>query len=462
MSNVLSLYFDGTIVQVLKVSVSRGAVTIGEARTFLQSELDDYLAGCREKKCVISYNPATFNQTIVSLPPAAGRHTDQLIAIDLKKYHPDSDYFVFFHRTLGEMTSDAKTYHKFALFSYDDAPLDELISIFNRHNKVVSSIVASPYSIFRLVSSAVSQQNINDARMFIVSLPGEKMCLLSENGELAFIRKISSPDAVLQQEDLDSITMTVSYCLQSLRIKPSQLALVNLPSRGVEDPQSFPVPLDMGYDLSIPGVVDEILHDYLAPLATAIHCLEAPRAGDLRPSYYRAFQRDKKAFTHGITLMVIISMIMALFALSRQLVISDATSRIIALRRTLGSSGEEIKAYRKLDDEIKKLGQSIELVNRHNQSLDPATALASFTLPSSQDYAIKEISVQKGDGFATVRVKGSINASTFGATQALFEGIVASAGKMSGYAVTSSSVDVKLKTFMLEMRYSSNSQPVKK
>lgn len=462
MSNVLSLYFDGTIVQVLKVTVSRGAVTIGEARTFLQSELDEYLAGCREKKCVISYNPATFNQTIISLPPAAGRHTAQLIASDLKKHHPDSDSFVFFHRMLGEITSYAKTYHKLAVFSYDDAPLDGLISIFNRHNKVVSRIVASPYSIFRLVSSAVSQESLSDARMFIVSLPGEKMCLLSENGELAFIRKIDSPDAILQQDDLDSITMTVSYCQQSLRIKPSQLAMVNLPSRGVEDPHSFPAPLDMGYELSIPGVTDEILQDYLAPLATALHCLEAPRTGDLRPSYYRAFLRDKKAFTHGITVMIIISMILASLALSRQLLISDLTSRIVSLRTTLGSSGEESKTYRKLDDEIKKMGQSIDLVNRHNQSLDPAMALASFNMASSQDYSIKEISVQKGDGFATVRVKGSINAPTFGATQAVFEGLVSSAGKMSGYGVTSSSVDVKLKTFTLEMRYAPAAQSVKK
>lgn len=459
MSSVLSLYFDGTIVQVLAVSVSRGLVSVGEAATFLQSELDGYLSACRAKTCVISYNPVAFAQTILHIPPTAGRHTDQLVGVDLKKYHPDTPSFIYFHRTIGETTSDARPFHKIAAYSYDDAPLADILSIVSRHNIVVSHIYASPYSIFRLVIAA-SEQAREITRLFIVSLPGEKLCLLSENGELAFVRKISSPEAELQKSDLHSIVMTVSYCLQSLRIKPMQIAMVNLSSPAQDLAQILTVPVETGFTLPIPGVSDEIIADYLAPLASAFHYLEAPRQGDLRPPYYRAFLRDKKAFTHGTTLMVLCALLLASIALTTQIVITDLKLQIATLRMALGNSGEKLKIYRALDDEANKLGQSIDLINKHNSSLDPALALASLPFKSSAEYVIKEIAVKKEGDVATVLIKGGLNASSFNATQAVFESMVERLAKTSGYTISASSVDVKQKTFTLEARYVNPVKPV--
>lgn len=461
MNNVLSFYFDGTIVQVLNVSTSRGSVIIREATTFLQTELDAYLSTCHEKKCVISYNPASFTQTIFTLPPSAGRHTDKLVGVELKRHHHNADSFVFFQHTIGEITSDAKPFNKIAAFSYDNALLDDIIFIFTRHNIVVSRVFASSNSIFKLVSAARVKKS-TDTCMFIASLPGNKLCLLSENNQLAFVRTINSTEATLQQEDIHNITMTVGYCLQSLRLKPLHILIVNFPSPDLELSQMLEIPLENQFSLSIPGVNTDISSNYLAPLATALHFMERSKIGDLRPASYLAFLRDKKAYTHGTTLMILVAIFMAVLAFSEQLVISDVSTQIGLLRRTLFSSGDEIKNYRTFNAEIAKRKQAIELLNRHNTSLNLATVLSSLQIKRSSDYTIKDITVKKNDDFATVHITGFINGGNYSATQAVFEILVENISKTAGYTVSSSSVDVKLKNFTIDVRYDSNTKVVKK
>ena len=60
MSNVLSFYLDGTVVQAVRANVSGDYVTVREAQTFPHDELEGYLATCPEKACILGFNPPSF------------------------------------------------------------------------------------------------------------------------------------------------------------------------------------------------------------------------------------------------------------------------------------------------------------------------------------------------------------------------------------------------------------------
>jgi hypothetical protein len=109
--------------------------------------------------------------------------------------------------------------------------------------------------------------------------------------------------------------------------------------------------------------------------------------------------------------------------------------------------------YRKLDDEVKALNKPLEILNKQRTSLHPAAALASLTLPSSQEYSVKSISVQDGAGFLTVQIDGIIDSNGFSNVQATFEWIIEQIGKIPGYAIVSSTLEIKLKSFKIQARY---------
>jgi formyltetrahydrofolate synthetase len=137
------------------------------------------------------------------------------------------------------------------------------------------------------------------------------------------------------------------------------------------------------------------------------------------------------------------------------MVIADVKSAIGTLKSSLTNSKEEIATYRKLDDEVKALSKPLEIMNKQRTSLHPAAALASLTLPGSQEYSIKSISVQEGAGFLAVQIEGIIDSNGFSNIQATFELAIEQIGKIPGYAVASSTLDIKQKSFTIQARYTS-------
>lgn len=453
MNNVLSFYLDGTIVQAVKTGISDGVVTVSDSRTFPHHELDGYLATCREKACILCCNPSLFHQDIVYLPPAAGRFYDNLVRSEVMKNHPDLTSFTLFYRTVGEATIDGALHNKIAAFSYADDSLSDFISLFSRRGKVISRLYAAPYPIFSLAVSACADDPARP-RIFIASLPGEKLILLSENSDLEFIRKIPSEEGALLPADVQNINMTVDYCFQSLRVRPAEAVLLNSPQQGTEASTALALPHRSVLPPALAGIAHDCVRDYLAPLAAALHYVESPADCDILPADYVAFTRNGKILAAATMVLVGLAMILAALALSERMALSDLKSGIAVLRSQIGKAGEELAAYKKVDEETRTLGQPIEYLNRINTSVNPGAALASLTLSGAKEYTIKGISLQKGEGFIGVRFEGEIVSSGYGETQAIYEGLMKQVGSIQGYSVTSGTIDIKQKTFSIEARYS--------
>ena len=457
MSNVLAFYLDGTVVQAVRAHVSGNSMTIKDARTFPHDELEGYLTVCPEKSCIICCNPPSFYQDIVYLPPVAGRFYDNLVRAEVRKEHSDLSSFSLFHRTIGEATIDGSIYNKIAAFSYADELLSDYISVFNRNGKVISHLYAAAYPIFRLAASACPPDS-DQARIIIAALPGEKLFLLSEKDEFEFIRKIPSTETTLLSADIQNINMTIDYCFQTLRVKPSEAIMLN-PGETCED---SPIPLAVSAKsvcpLALATVPHHIVQEYIAPLAAVLHNSSSPDECDILPADYVSFKQNKKILTTGVIILASLVLLLAGLVMAERMTISDQKSRIGVLRAHLGSSGAEVAAYRQLDEEIKAQDNPIAFLNRLNTSLNPETALAALALPKAADYSLKGITLKKGDGFISVHLDGTISSTGFKETQTIFEGFVDLIKKIPGYSVASSSIDVKQKTFSMEARYSGGGQ----
>lgn len=458
MSNVLSFYLDGTIVQAVRAHVSGSNVTVRDARTFPHEELEGFLAACPEKSCILCCNPPSFHQDIVYLPPAASKYYDSLVRAEVQKDHSDLTSFSLFYRTIGEATIDGALYSKIAAFSYTDELLSDYISVFNNNGKVISHLYAAAYPIFRLASSACPPDS-DKARIIIAALPGEKLLLLSEKEEFEFIRKIPSAETALLSADIQNINMTIDYCFQTLRVRPVEAVMFN-PSELPEEP-SFPlaIPLKSICPLTLAGVPHDIVRDYIAPLAATLHHIESPEECDILPSDYVSFRQSKRILATGTMILTALVLLLAGLALAERMTLSDQKSRIGALRAHLSSSGAEITSFRKLDDETKTFDRQIAFLNKLNNSLiNPEAALAALTPPAKAAYSYKGITLKKGDGVITVHLEGTISSTGFKDTQTIFEGLVEQLKKTPGYSVSSSSVDIKQKTFSMEARYSGAGQ----
>ncbi len=452
MSNVLSFYLDGTVVQAVRARIADGTVTVRDARTFPHEELEAYLSDCRERSCILCCNPSSFHQDIVYLPQAAGKYYDSLVRAEVQREHSDLTSFTLFHRTIGEATIEGAQYSKIAAFSYADDPISDFISLFSRNGKTISNLYAAPYPIFRLAASACAVDS-DQARIFIAALPGQKLILLSEKEEFEFIRTIPSPETALLPADIQNINMTIDYCFQSLRVRPTEAVMLSPAPESGEPSLALAIPFNSVCPMALAGVPHHVAQEYLAPLAAALHHCESPGECDILPADYLSFKQNKRILSAGTTILVVLALLLAGLVMTERMVISDLASRINALRAHLGGAVAEVAAYRKLDEETKALGSPIAFLNKLATSRNPGAALAALTPPGATNCSYKGITLKKGEGVINVHLEGVISATGYQETQTVFEGLVESVGKLPGYSVVSGAVDVKQKTFAIEARY---------
>lgn len=460
MSDVLSLYFDGSIVQAVRVRLTGNSVTVSDARTFPALDLDDYLALSKEKNCIICSNPSLFYQDIIHLPPAADKLYDKLVRTELLNIHPDLTSFSIFYRVIGESMIDGKPYNKVAAFSYPDDFLSNFITELTRYGMKLAKVYPAAYSVFKLALSTCPEEP-DQTRIFIASLLGEKLLLVSENGKLEFIRKIPSLDNTLLPEDSNNINMTVDYCFQSLRIRPCEAVMLNQPERSGELDHLISVPYRTSAPPALNGLPSHIVQDYLAPVAAALHSVTDPHSGNILPSGYAAFTLHKRILTTAAMVMVVLALLCGWYLVKESMAIAALNTKINRLRTELSGSANELATFRKLDEEVNRLKQPLESVNRHNALLNPATALAALKLPETPEYVIRGVSVSSGDAALNVNLQGVINASIYSDTQAVFESLVAGLAKLPGYSVVSSAIDIKQKTFSIQTRYVGKGQSAK-
>ena len=446
MSSVFSFYIAGSSVQAVAVSTSNGSFTTLETFSFPESELEQFLAGCRGKNFVVCCNPAVFHQHTLHLPPAAQNHYDALVRSELRKIHPEIGSFTTFHHIVGQATIDAKVYNKVATFSYTDDSLSGFLDAFSRQGKEVSHLYAAPFPIFRLGASAPPDE-ASAARLLIASLPGEKLLLLGENNQLQFIRRIPSPGAALLPEDLPQIRMTLDYCSQSLRVTATEAVLLNQPSTPGEPLPPLTVPLRRGTP-ELPARLADQLGGYLAPLAAALHYFHSPGAGDILPAQYRSLSRSRKLLAKATGVLCALALLAAGYALVETLAIAELKPGIARIRGELSGAGEALASYQRLDREVTTMQQRLALV----RSYHAAQGLASLTALKNPEYSVKAIATQNLPEAMKVRIGGEIAAAGFGETQAIFERIIKQVGALPGYAVTASRLDMKLKTFDIEAR----------
>ena len=452
MSDVLSFYFNGAIVQAVRVHIAGQLVTVKDARTFPFDELDVFLSTCKEKVCIVCSNPQIFHQDIIHLPPAAGKLYDDLVRAEIHKTYPDLTSFSIFHRTVGEATIDTRLYSKIVVFSYPDDFLSDFIQTINRHGMAISHVYPAPCSISRLALSTCSADP-GQPRIFIATLPGEKLILVSENNELEFLRKMPSFDNTLLPEDANNINMTIDYCLQTLRVRPIEAVMLNQSELSGEHPPHISVPYRASLPPQLANVPPHIIQEYLAPVAAALHRTESPGIGTILPSDYALFSTHKKLLTASAAVMCLLALLLTGYLVTEWLVISDLKSKVGRARTELSGSASEIAAFKKLDAEVNKLKQPLDFINKHNISLNPAAALAALVLPESRNYLVKGVTIRSGEGALEVQIDGTIEASGYSDTQAVFEETVARIAAIPGYAVSSSTVDIKQKNFTVQARY---------
>lgn len=450
---MLTFYLDGTNVQIVTTSAKGNGFLLENARSFPQTELAGFLTTCKDDNCILCCNPTIFYTDTVYLPPSGTKFYDQMVRSEVQKSHPDLGSFSLFYRVIGETTLDGSLYNKIVAFSYPDDSIADVISLFNDNGKTMLGLYVAPYSISRLATSLCPADS--QTHMFVASLPGEKLLLLCENAELAFVRSIFTEESSFFEQDIQNINMTVDYCYQTLRVKPSELVLVNgaLPEEEIVSGLSLPMSLLSGTP-RIQGSSEDISL-FLAPLAAALNHHDAPGIGSILPADYHASIWRRSVVRTASVAVALLTLIAGGVLAAQTMVMFDLKDEVSRYRAALREAPTVAASFQKAEGELQRFDKLISYLNNMNSinaSKNQQAALVALDPIRMKGVQIKSISLKRGETAIDTRIEGQISATGYKETQIRFEELTAALNRAPGYSVVSSRMDIQNGSFSIDAR----------
>lgn len=450
MAQVTAIGLDGEVAKVVKATWKRGVLTVLNTFALSAAEFEEYLAKEKADDFIVVCNFRELYQHILLLPPVEPKLLDPLIRAEIKKKHPDLEDFSYHYRLIGETYHEGNPVKKVSCFVFRNDVLSSIIGRFTSRNKSIKYLYNSPDTLSRLVQSY--EDTPNEALLCVADSATHKTIFILENKELYFVRHIPSSGIGFDEPDAQNITMTVDYCFQSLRIRPSRAILLN--SNSVLENSPLGVALAITGLPPPPSVVapEGVVWEYAAPISALMN-LGKPEQGNLLPPSYRNYRRQRRLLSRGIALLIVLDLLGAGFVAAKSMSVFRIEESIRSLRGEIQAMDSIRAAYTSATSEFAAIAPQVTYINTVNASPDVQKALVALDCLRMQDVRVKSIALTREDDCLRLHITGGIMAPSFARMQSAFERLLSSLGETKGVEIVTKALKPDDKTYSIEARY---------
>ncbi len=449
MSRLIAISFENGSIRCVSADVRGEAITIVQSSLLPEDQLESYLATEKASSFIVIHNFKELHQDTLYLPTLEAQQLPLVISGEIRRNHPEIQNYSFFYRVIGDSYQDGRMYKKTAVFIYANEDLTAVVNRFIACKKTVTALYSSTAALAQLLST--SPDCTDDTILGIADLGREKIMFALENRNLSFVREFQSVTGGFAPEDMQSINMTIDYCFQSLRLRPTKAVLLNSPEDLAQSPVKMFVPLaPFTPAINIAGTPETITENAIALGAFA--CLSAGEVNILPDAYATYFSR-RSFFRRGIAAVVLLS-IVALLAIAYELFeIISLKSEAASLRHELSLQGKVLNTYEQLQGELATHEPLITFITTAHATVDTQRTLIALNRVQVPGVQLHNITLTgEEDGALLIALAGHIDGTGLATVQQRFEAVIAACTGISGMEIISRSLGGKDQTFSIEAR----------
>ncbi len=447
MASVTAISFESNGIRIISGNTAGGAFTPRQALTVTEQELEAFLASDSSNSYLVAISPEDAIYETVSIPPTDPKLTPVLARNEVARNHPELKSFSCAVKVIGDIPVEGRTIRKVACCLVPQSDIQPVLELFVRHNKVVNTMVAAPSALSPLLETF--EDGGNGTLLCAFDGGNSKTLFLREEGAVVFARSVSSNEFGWDLIDRQNVTMTLDYCFQSLRMRPSKVITLN--SAGEEDPDAPPPRLVPLPQPDFVAANPQLLQQYMIPLALA--AIEQPATNSLLPQEYIEQIAQQTLLRRAMTGFLAGTLVLAVLIGLRYMTIHAELNNIAAMKRqetnlaSVYRDHQEAQAQRNTDQ---------PLITAMNSILSPPDIprfLVAFGAVRTSGVGITSINATRDKESLTLQLAGTTSGSSYAASQLQFETFLESLKQMSGINITARQMDLTNKTFTIGATY---------
>lgn len=450
MGKTVAVSFEENDIKVVRASVSGRNISIESTKTIDYGEFDGYLQREKAREFIVTYDFKEAYHDVLTVPVLKPKYQKKIIESEIRKATNIPNVSFIYTPIREEIVAKRKMLEIF-YFAVNNEVLQDVVSKFYDHNKVVRAVYPTVFS----AASLIRGMNPDDASMGIFTTGQEKIVFYKTHDSVQLIRNYESLDAELSNFDIQNINMTISYCVQNLRSAPQSVILLGNLGRSTSFTELPSVPMSAVQKTKNIDCSTEIFHDFFLPISS----LSAPKASNVLSSDFRNIN-IMKAYMSLASYVFAAVAILCLGMLAFGLIDTIETRNAIRNAEPGRSSIEQIYSrFREQEDAVNGIMPLIDFLNRSTPELYPLlTELGTITVPNLAVTSI-DAGLREGTTFA-VTILGTGKGDGYAAFQSSFAGLLDALRRIRGVQIRDRSMNLLQKTFRIDFNYRKNDEGV--
>lgn len=450
MNKQIAVSFENESVKVVYVSINRGNIVVKKALTLTDEEFDRFLQTEKDNNFTVVSDFQNFYQDIITLPPAKEKYLRSLVKLEIKKKSPELKDFSFYYTVLRDIQREGKQLKEVFVLAVSNEDLNSVVDRFDKHNKSVRYLYPNVLTLSNFV--ALTNGEPDQPVLNVVDLGITKTIFLMKNHKLHFVRVAQSDGKGINDIDVENINMTIAYCRQTLRLNPTNIALIGSPGDRQKTNLNLVAAVEsIQYPTNIVAF-EETIAEYIVPISAFLHDKEL-RKNNLLPEYCKSLLFQKMVLKYGIVSFLLFSLVGAGYTGMKVVGISSLKDNITTLRREINEKQPIVSEYETQSKELQQLMPTVNFINTLNASPDVQKVLIALQCLSMKNVKTQSISINNDKDLLQIQVNGSISSNNFAELQSTYKDLLGEIKKVNNLEISTQKLELKSKSFSLDLRW---------
>lgn len=391
----IALSLEGKNVKIVEAVKRPHGIFIQKTLTLAIDGLDSYLATTGHKDFILSVDFKELFQDFLNLPPVKGTDLGRLVKMEMSRLYPDFSWLYF---DLGEKIIENRRIRELSIVRTRRQVVEELINKFLLHGKNIEGIYAAPSCIASFIE-------LSEKPVLCLFETDEKNIFLLKDGAILFTRKLPTFQKGLGPVDIQDIEMSITHCIQNLRISPEEIILAG-------DFQDIPLSIGGLKVKQIP--IPETIHykgtdilQYLIPIGS----LYLTSRASLLTEEYRKFKALKSLLRYGWLSSAFLSLLCFLFVINNLFTVQSLKNELNGLFTKYRVFTTFMQSYTNTVTEAKRL-EPLRNFLQKEQRFPAAHVLKEISDYSFDGVKIKSIELIPLGDVVDLNLSGRVISST--------------------------------------------------
>lgn len=446
----VAVSFENDQTKVVEAVIHEGRLAVRQVLTFTEVDFPLYLKRTNATDFFVTADFPDLIHEVLHVPPAKEKYIRALVEREVRRRFPDvKDPCIAFH-PLREQTREGKKVLELMVYIVEKERLRDIVSVFEANEKRITFLYPAILPIARLVHASFESQD--EILLTVIDGGATKTLLVSQGGQVLFLRVIQSRALGIDDIDADNINMTVTYSRQTLRVEPTRCVILGTPETAdIEDCASKLLLPALHLGLPAAVLLDPQSGDRNIYSAVALLLFASDLSwGNLVPPVHTAYFRKKSILKYGAAFFICSSLALSAYSFKALAEIPGLKAQIKDIRADMARRQSLWTEWVRARGELDVYMPLISFSNTMETSADVLSALRALSFLPVKDIRINGLHFSKSPEGTKIEIKGELTADKYGEMSAVYQRLLQQLKQTGGVEIRSSSLEAKSRSFSIE------------